>query len=226
MNGEKKQVICSATLANGMIATGKTSFVVKRPDERITANIQRAVALDKDYDYADPAATTCIHFGVGQYAPGITLATFPSSPNLFGGSQFWAQVINSTLRWRRNSGGMCVGQIATNYLDNVYPYTNAATAFDAPGEDLFTNSLEGVTDDRFTMWLMYKPPGANSIEVPLQSVNWNWNGHAQFTNGAWSLISRYPTSGPTQLPSNDTTNFPQWVGVMINAPLPPISCPQ
>jgi hypothetical protein len=60
-------------------------------------------------------------------------------------------------------------------------------------------------------WMMYQPPGSNSVWVPLMDATWSGHGSGS-ANPTWSATGTYTS------PSNETTNtFPEWTAV-ISAP--------
>lgn len=219
VGGGQQMATCTVVLANGTPVSVYAGFTVQQPDESILATAG-TVTLDATYGGGKSGATEFLHFGNGGTHSGMIFTNF-SRANLFGGSNFWAQVINSSYLWYKCSDGTCSGQTVTASLDNVYPYASSPGTEDSPGLSLFPTSVAGAaTNTSFTMWLMYQPPLTNSIPViavPIASVNWSWSGNALLTDGGWTLISAFPISGPMQVPSYPTTNFPQWNTVANNS---------
>jgi hypothetical protein len=62
---------------------------------------------------------------------------------------------------------------------------------DRPAVQLSGSTLTTVQmSQQFVTYLMYQPPGANSIWVVLERMAWNWGGTAiQGAVGSWSLVA-------------------------------------
>src|SRR5208282_2558794 len=138
------------------------------------------------------------------------------------GSNYWEQVIVSSFRWQKQTDATCAGLSVTNSLDTTHPYdSNPNTTQDSP-QIPSTNYMEVAGTDSFCMWLMYIPPGTNTVSVPLSAVRWNWSGDAVQSNGTWQLISGSGSAGP----ASDTNGFPVW-SALVNGTTPwsSITCP-
>lgn len=69
-----------------------------------------------------------------------------------------------------------------------------ASGFDGPsfshGGNIQPGTESLTVNDSFTDYLMYKPPGAGSCFVPLQSFTWFWKGEVlPDTSGGWQLFN-------------------------------------
>jgi hypothetical protein len=223
VSGGQQNVSCSVLLNNGSVATSQASFAVQRPQQQITtANLQPSV----DSDYSDPEqpAPAYLHLGNRAGTPGITF-TRGGSDTLYGGSNYWSQVIVSTTLFFKLDNATCLQFSATNSLDQQNPYDSDQSATeDSPGVALLTNYVEVVSSNNFCMWLMYVPPGTNSIPVPSRALNWNWSGDAIFTNSSWEMRSG---AGVASASSDSQTNgFPTWTGIVTGGETAsPVSCP-
>lgn len=71
-----------------------------------------------------------------------------------------------------------------------------------------TNWNKTTASDQFTTWLIYMPPGQNSIWVPLQNYSWSWSGTMMYDAG-WTQTAGNPTAGGTPTAS-DTNTPPSW----------------
>lgn len=119
-------------------------------------------------------------------------------------------------------------------LDNSFPYkgykwdvSGLGANFDGPAvlfENYNTTSGSGytqvITNQDFTTWLMYQPPGG--VWVPLQSYTWNWSFTSKWDGSHWNLFraSPSPTSGDPGYTGADTPKFPQWKLVQNNTSAP------
>jgi hypothetical protein len=86
------------------------------------------------------------------------------------------------------------------------------TAMDMPG--FFTKDFSMCKcgeNQKYRMYIMYQPPGANPAWVPVQFIEWKWQGMATLTNGEWIGKDWAPSKGgPTNPTSTDTTVHPIW----------------
>lgn len=116
-------------------------------------------------------------------------------------------------------------------LDNVYPYsTSVGQPFGSDGWYPADNSPNGDSDapeqtfpfsasvtevnvlDSFRDYLMYLPPGGNSVVVPLKRVKWFWKGNGSQSDNVWS------TSGEDAQWSfdGDFPDHPEWNFAYVN----------
>ena len=67
-------------------------------------------------------------------------------------------------------------------------------------------------DDTYYTWVMFKPPGSNSVYIALRKLIWSWDGEASTTDyQSWSWGGSV-SSGKSQ----DTTDPPQWNTILSN----------
>jgi len=108
-------------------------------------------------------------------------------------------------------------QISTGYTWTPTP-TSFGYSGDRPSEPL-PNGLDWIADSRtdsYTTWVMYLPPGTNSVYVPIWSMNWGWSEYSVSENATtWDIESLTYTPG---LPAN-TSTFPLWCGTVPYAGL-------
>jgi hypothetical protein len=228
VSGGQQNVFCSVLLNNGSVATSSAGFTVQQPHQTIGyINVQPTV----DANYYDPQYPAPAYLHLGNPNPaspyGITF-TRNGDSDPYGGSNYWSQVIVSTLTLWRLNNSTCLQFSAANSLDQRNPYNpvpDIANTWDAPGIPLLANYVEVATANSFCMYLMYTPPGANSISVPSAAVSWNWYGDAVQNSGVWS---KKPGTVPVASVTADgpTNGFPAWTGVVLgNETGSPISCP-
>jgi len=112
--------------------------------------------------------------------------------------------------------GITGQSVSTGYIWQV---GNLGYSGDQPKQPYALNVNDGggnqwynsVANDSFTSWMMYQPPGNNSIWVPLQNLTWNWGGVANLQNGKsgsyWSV-----TQTPLLFSSaaTNTSTYPSW----------------
>jgi hypothetical protein len=118
-------------------------------------------------------------------------------------------------------------------LDNSFPYvgytwnvSGTGANADSP-EVLFENYNSGgyagwnkvLTNQVFTTWVMYQPPGG--VWVPVQSYGWTWSFTSTWssTNDVWKEFRASPTSDPGYT-GTSTPAPPQWSLVQNNTPAP------
>ena len=69
--------------------------------------------------------------------------------------------------------------------------------------------------DLFTTYVMYMPPGTNSVWVPLQSYDWSWAGTVSWVNNAWTLTAGTPANAAAEplYTASNTDTPPTWTVV-------------
>jgi hypothetical protein len=79
-------------------------------------------------------------------------------------------------------------------LDTVYPYDppsvtgSSNIAVDSPYFEVVPGLSRMGTQDRFRMFLTYRPPGEESRYVPLLRVDWGWQCEAVLSFGVWRIV--------------------------------------
>ncbi len=62
----------------------------------------------------------------------------------------------------------------------------------------------------FKMYLMFKPPGAASREVPLQKIELLWDDEANKDDNIWKKNHRRRTRPVKTIPAVDESSHPIW----------------
>jgi hypothetical protein len=90
-----------------------------------------------------------------------------------------------------------------------YDTGNPGEAYDTPrmGVDAKVITRASIDTEKYKMYIMFQPPGANPAWVPLQYWGWNWKGTATFAAGAWTLTDNVPGVDPKV---TETPNHPVW----------------
>ncbi|MBS1328994.1 MAG: hypothetical protein HP043_03220 [Dialister sp.] len=92
-----------------------------------------------------------------------------------------------------------------------YPY-----GVDSPRVGATAADSQITVNDSFTTWLMFKSSKANSIWIPLRSLDWSWSASMKLDVGVdwtWKLIYAMHSQNPS---SSETTVFPQWNGLSVD----------
>ncbi len=74
-----------------------------------------------------------------------------------------------------------------------------------------------MTNQQFTTYLMYMPPGNGSIYVTLNTLNWNWAAVASLQGGTWTVPSAQATYSQNPTGANSTA-LPIWSNSIPNVP--------
>lgn len=109
----------------------------------------------------------------------------------------------------------------TTVLDGAVPYPHDGTdadgpagpydtgvpggAVDTPGSPI-KGTIKRSSDDKFKMYIMFKPSGAKANWVPVQYVDWSWKGTATLADGNWSLDG----TGQSVSPAVSSSDHPTW----------------
>jgi hypothetical protein len=110
----------------------------------------------------------------------------------------------------------------TDGLDSVFPFEPSDTppfewsadggnhtAFDDPSQSFEPMVTSYSVAENFETYLLYRPPGAGSVYVPLHIYRWEWGGVATLSGGSWSLANT--VDGLTEdNATGDQSDFPQW----------------
>jgi hypothetical protein len=71
-----------------------------------------------------------------------------------------------------------------------------------------------VNNEAFTDYIMYTPPGSDTIRVPLGFFTWNWSADVTDvpTPGKWSLWNNAPVTGTITASgaATRTLTYPTW----------------
>jgi hypothetical protein len=95
-----------------------------------------------------------------------------------------------------------------------------AVTQDSPGSSFTTfvgnvpTEMDSVSrDDKFEMYLMFKPAGQNSSWVPLKKLEWWWKGKAIKDAFGWTIQKGSNTQGSS--PALNVSDHPQWTENMF-----------
>jgi len=140
---------------------------------------------------------------------GITFTCSVEVPEPFTGMPLLVQVysydraaMDFYTGWRDKEG---------SGLDKKYPYSVGTYADDSPFQGLPGKFCQAHVSDSADMWFMFKPPGEDSIPVPLIKVHWWWGGSAYnpYCPGAfWPDEPDNAFCG--HYAPEETTDYPEW----------------
>lgn len=205
--GNNRQVSVSANIG-GKTYTASTTFNVKRP---IVQNIDATTGtIAADSNFNKPG--THLHFGNPNTTSGIVFSATVQKPSGFTGDLAWVQVAHPVLRrYKENLFGNWEKLDETG-LDTDFPYAgpysgNTVSTSDSPGGELTSGYQRVEIADRYSMWLIFKPSGTDSIWVPLSRVDWGWNGVAIRSGAFWALDS----ASIEGIAVADDLSFPRWL---------------
>ncbi|MDR3560923.1 MAG: hypothetical protein P4N59_05725, partial [Negativicutes bacterium] len=212
VNGASNRIVQCSAAVNGITVTAHAMFDVQKPPIRIAAIVMGQIRGDRDYYLNYLGATwPYLHFGGysqnGNLVDGIDFH-YDLSGTSYSASQFEFLRLGVAHRQCQTSGG------TNNFVDSL-GFDNRVTRNpegDSPSQPAVlydsNNNLIPLTmisaNDIYVESLMFQYD-ANSIEVPLQSVTWNWSASA-YANNNWQPASpQYPC-----LITNQSPVFPQW----------------
>ena len=189
---ETVDLTVTITLADATTVTGKASIKFSKPEKTFTGKID---------------VVQIVNLGGGKFE--LSLGNFPASKPgaLFtggytpppSGTTATFQFIESVFTVNKDPDGRAITTTGTNLSDNNIPYKLGTTTIvmdDTPGEPLNVLIESSVTHaSKFKTWLMFKPDSADSIYVPLKSINWEWGGVATLNAGK----NGYDLTSPSQL---------------------------
>jgi hypothetical protein len=133
----------------------------------------------------------------------------------------FVQLVNGWDYYRYNYSPVQQSPDTTNgqyWLDNDYPYPGFTAAFpggphwrgyDSPSIEVtgYLGAAKLGLNWCFEDWLMWRPPGTNSISIPIQTWSWYAWGHADWDGARWSVYSVF---AGTAFHGVDTCEFPEW----------------
>jgi hypothetical protein len=168
--------------------------------------------------------------------PGMTYKVTASTS--FDGSSFaWVQ-LTTTSQTDTKIDGSPVNVSVPNYVLDDNPNNNSTgypqyggqkniAVFSTAGSASFSTNDSPISSlapynafnrtDKFQTYLMYLPPGANSIWVTIQEMDWGWNGSTTLSGSGWGPVqSNSPafTANPT---GGRSTTLPQWGSYISSA---------
>jgi hypothetical protein len=199
VDGGSKQVTCTAFYRSNQLSTNVT-FTVVRPTAQITPFTTSVNVFGGYLQFACPSPLK----------DGITFSNTLSVPGGFSGTSVWSQIVTSTSRIKRDTGGTdhvfthsCeppYGDLPTPYLAN-----DGNNSVDSPGLVLpFSGYVRVSVGESFQMYMLFQP--SDGICVPLRAVDWSWSGVATNSGSTWGFESGTGSASS----DSDTTSFPQW----------------
>ncbi len=150
-----------------------------------------------------------------------------TTPSQYGGGGvfFFAQLIDPNRVETFQDGSQYLPPGSNSYgLDKGYPYPfDSPGTFPANGQKIVAHYESWISLARknngypetgaavnvcASMYLMYRPPGANICDVPLACISWCWGGVATYKNRKWVLSSSSVQSDPPfKTPYHPTWNL-------------------
>lgn len=100
-----------------------------------------------------------------------------------------------------------------------FPYLHPATDTlqkdnDSPAIPFPTSFIKATIQENFVTYTMYRPPGTDSVFVPLKSLTWFWQGTATVdAAGKWSISN----AAQNVTPAVDFPLHPKWQGNITGA---------
>lgn len=216
--------ITYTTKVDGQSASARAIFRIRKPAVKMTVvpaaashfvKIDKGAKLNEAECWVTSAYSAGPSYGV-QY-DGITFTAEPP-PAETPGTYQWVQVITKESSRQKYSNGAWADFVITDALDMCYPYQSGPKAKDAPAvvvpadgerKDLVFFSKTQTS----RMVLMFKPEGKDNEWVPLQYLDWEWQGAAQYydtpSNPHWD-IEPTVTSEPQGVAPQATEQYPEW----------------
>ncbi len=216
INGTTVKTVTYNGVVNGQSVNGQASFNVFRPTTTSSTQTDATTEIDTATGQLE------LHLGVPNGIPGIKfLRGLVSVPQPFSGETQWVQLYNSRVINIILANGQ-TGAINDSGLDGCYPYApvDSPTASDSPGFILSAPPLPSPvqsinSSNNWTMWLMFKPSGANSVWVPLKKATWSWSASA--TRQSDGTYVKGPFTDPRKITFEDTIQHPQWSDLLQTA---------
>ena len=242
----------SYTLNNGNSNSATVTFNVTGPQVKVTvlagtAGVWTNAAGQTNLEFLGVVTPSEFNQPAGSASGIVFQAQQPGFVPY--GSFEWIQIVQDKETVLTQSGSTTQYSTAPSgpLLDTGYPYPKVATsnqdlvgqstpndlAIDTPKSPLCGEWGEIARNFSATMYLMWTPPSASAIPVPLGSINWGWSEDAINTlnpnntnidgtqaNG-WvpqSCTSPAPPPPPSghQLPFTQSNVFPAWTGLTLS----------
>ncbi len=235
--GNPKTVTVTAQV-DGISKTAEVRFNVLRPTGQLTLSALSSSAICPIGTYRDDATTLAYYNPAGTGTQGLNMDATVQAPEGAGGKIGITQLINTFRRARASSATQTIEEVRWSsdryHLDDaggVRLSHNASTReitvrangsatidradhHDSPDEPLTGSGTTGMTavrvNDRFKVYLVYKPDGDDSIWVTLRKATWQWQGGAAL-NAARNWVANGTMSGSSTA-SSDSTELPEWNG--------------
>ena len=173
----------------------------------------------------DPIPYAIVGDPIDNNNPGIKWKGSFHTPNSIGGEIGFVQLVKSTAE----VGGKKYSTGKEYYLDTRFPYASqnidtsvpidSIVAFDNPGTQLLAPKIS--RDDYFQVYLIYKPPGMDSIWTSCAMLTWDLRYELVYIGLNLDLDDWRETLPVTVVPhpSNKTNVLPTWDKNILNIPL-------
>jgi hypothetical protein len=202
--GDREVVLTGSDAGNSF--KGSVRFRVIRPD--VTVQVMKAQPTSID----GPGGDWQIRLGKPTQNPndaGIWLLANPNpAPN--GASYNWVSLINASIAHKAPNVAQKTRTTGGDYwLDTAYDYPGVSFT-DSPYWRL-ANDESATVSESFRTWLTYRPPGDDSIYVPLKLTEWSWGGTASILPP--QLGQGYAQNGKNTDPHPKITesyDYPEW----------------
>ena len=221
--GDDRNITCSATISGHSHSTS-ASLNVKKPLCTLSVEYLGSVVVREVTDQINRTYTVLGLLGpIDEYKKGILLEGRVDMPEGFDeGDWFFSQIVTPG-RWREEANGQNREKLELNgclCLDGDYQWGghntgNSDQVKDNPSIGLVGDGIEEgnwvkhESDEVFTTYIMFRPPGDDVRDVPLQFVQWTWKGVALKGPLRWYLD---PGTGDQSASSPaETTMHPQWL---------------
>ena len=222
-SGGEKGSVKYETSVEGAPASAQASFSIRLPEIKLTVDpkptshygkLNKGTKLDPAECLITPAYGPETSYGV-QY-DGIHFSVEPVDSKTPGKFQ-WVQIIREFVRQKYENGSWA-DFLVTDALDACYPYQSGPTAMDGPAlivpEENNRKELIYLTKTQTSrMFLMFKPEGRDSEWVPLQFVDWEWKGAAEYsytsTQPRWDMDA-VSTDEPQGVKPQTADKYPEW----------------
>lgn len=223
-SGGENGSVTYTTTVEGESASARAGFKIQKPNIKVIVTPAPGSHFGKLDKGGKLDGTEC--WVTSAYAPGTSSGVQYDGINFSGepldsktpGKYQWVQIIKKESSRQKFANGGWVDFVLTDALDICYPYQSGLKAKDAPAvivpadkerEELIF--LSKTQSNR--MILMFKPEGQDSEWVPMQYIDWEWQGAAQYydtpANPHWEMESA-ATNEPQGVTPQPTEQYPEW----------------
>jgi hypothetical protein len=195
-----------------------------------TANFTPVASAGGGYETDSTYTTNFLGLldGISSYGPnhdyGMQFLVFTSTPDLFLSEGPGATICAQLTNYYVGSNLYATTTQGQWMLDNVYPDGETGSAGAPPKRtalDFVDSPIGGGlsaavgyvdANSYFQTYVLYAPPGTNSLPVPLYLVNWDWIASVSQVIPYWPDVT-----GGTAITGNSyTTRFPIWNNIFLN----------
>jgi len=223
-SGGENGSVTYTTKVEGESASARAGFKIRKPNIKVTVTpapgshfgkLDKGGKLNDTECWVTPAYAPGTSSGV-QY-DGINFSCEPLDSKTPGKYQ-WVQIIKKESSRQKFANGAWADFVITDALDMCYPYQSGLKAKDAPAvvvpadkdrQDLVFFSKTQTS----RMVLMFKPEGQDSEWIPMQFIDWEWQGAAQYydtpSNPHWEMEAA-ATNEPQGVTPQPTEQYPEW----------------